>query len=103
MTIKNKLIYTWLCLSLIILILGLFVWQPDNEKHITLLLGILLTNFPSSILSSFIIIPVAILVNNIYVYWFFHWLIFVCLGYVQWFILVPKLISAITSRLKKKG
>jgi hypothetical protein len=89
MNIKRVLLIFWSLCSLAILIIGWLVMKPDTESHMISILAILTLNFPSSLLSSFIMVPFIGISQNILVQWFISWFFFSVIGYFQWFILLP--------------
>jgi hypothetical protein len=84
----------WFALSTLIFIIALnaYVRNPNVEVGLFLAIGMLYLTFPIGWLALFILIPVGMLFPNaplILVNIILPWLLFVALGYLQWFVLLP--------------
>lgn len=93
-----KLIYLILCISILVYFEHGLDGKYDNESYI--LFGIIMTviGFPLTIIGGILYAMLEVLISN----WisiaysvriFVLWLVLLATGYIQWFILLPKLIK----------
>ena len=96
----------WIFLNIIVLLLGLYLRTIAPDGAIVFIYLIYFISFPIGLIVPFIFIYLDIYFNfNIYyesypilIDIFIPWIVFLIAGYIQWFIIIPK----IKNYLKKK-
>lgn len=100
--LKNSLKSLWALLSVVILCITLYTYDPEvgSDSGIFLVYGMLILAFPSSLvvaglvttlvlLQETINVPILDLIGNTHLGFVFLWFLFFLCGYYQWFKFLP--------------
>jgi len=112
MSARSKIAWIWTALALAVLAYCQFVFDgkpnSDAENVLIVLMGIL--SFPSSFLAGAIAVGIAFACERLFgsplptsrSEMFVNWALFFAMGYLQWFVLVPRIWSRWRAR-KNEG
>ena len=93
----------WIAVSVTVLLVALYLFngQPNSDIDVFLIWSMLVLSFPSSVVCAFIFTGGAYVlyqttemtVATTYLSILFIWAVFFSVGYWQWFVLIPDLVS----------
>ena len=103
-----KLIWLLLCISSLILTLYLFKFCGSDDSEIILIYSMIFLTFPIGFIAAMILTGLifisehnfGIIVVTSAFFIVTEWIFFLLFGYLQWFVLIPKVIS-VTKKRKK--
>ena len=100
----------WIILCVLVLFISFYYFDddPKNDIDIFLILSMLFLSFPSGYVAAAVLKLIAILwvkiwgepPSNSYLLIIIIWLPYFIVGYIQWFVLTPKLVKWIKKRRK---